>query len=234
MIGVTVSVIRAGIMYLFRVGAEIAGRHYDSVTALSVAAAVVLIWRPLSIYDGAFWLSFLAVFAVVVIMQAGQMEKAKTRTEIDIQKNRENKAWIIQIKKHDNKQHRNAIISFTCCSVFFYEFPLYATFLNLLVIPLMTILLSLGITGSFICMLCFGMFKIPGKCMLGICGFILTIYERCCEFFLELPGARVVIGRIKIWQILFYYGCVVVICVIYYYKKKHPQKKRVCERAGTQ
>ena len=43
--------------------------------------------------------------------------------------------------------------------------------------------------------------------------------------FLELPGARVVIGRIKIWQILFYYGCVVVICVIYYYKKKHPQKK---------
>ena len=62
MIGVTVSVIRAGIMYLFRVGAEIAGRHYDSVTALSVAAAVVLIWRPLSIYDGAFWLSFFAVF----------------------------------------------------------------------------------------------------------------------------------------------------------------------------
>ena len=45
------------------------------------------------------------------------------------------------------------------------------------------------------------------------------------SFFLELPGARVVIGRIKIWQILFYYGCVVVICVIYYYKKKHPQKK---------
>ena len=86
MIGVTVSVIRAGIMYLFRVGAEIAGRHYDSVTALSVAAAVVLIWRPLSIYDGAFWLSFFAVFAVVVIMPAGQMEKAKTRTEIDIQK----------------------------------------------------------------------------------------------------------------------------------------------------
>ena len=98
MIGVTVSVIRAGIMYLFRVGAEIAGRHYDSVTALSAAAAVVLIWRPLSIYDGAFWLSFFAVFAVVVIMPAGQMEKAKTRTEIDIQKKRENKAWIIQIK----------------------------------------------------------------------------------------------------------------------------------------
>ena len=175
MIGVTVSVIRAGIMYLFRVGAEIAGRHYDSVTALSVAAAVVLIWRPLSIYDGAFWLSFLAVFAVVVIMQAGQMEKAKTRTEIDIQKNRENKAWIIQIKSMIISNIEMQLFLLPVVLYFFYEFPLYATFLNLLVIPLMTILLSLGITGSFICMLCSGMFKIPGKCMLGICGFILTI-----------------------------------------------------------
>lgn len=225
MIGVTVSVIRAGIMYLFRVGAEIAGRHYDSVTALSVAAAVVLIWRPLSIYDGAFWLSFLAVFAVVVIMPAGQMEKAKTRTEIDIQKNRENKAWIIQIKSMIISNIEMQLFLLPVVLYFFYEFPLYATFLNLLVIPLMTILLSLGITGSFICMLCSGMFKIPGKCMLGICGFILMIYERCCEFFLELPGARVVIGRIKIWQILFYYGCVVGIYVIYYYEKKHTQKK---------
>ena len=192
MIGVTVSVIRAGIMYLFRVGAEIAGRHYDSVTALSVAAAV---------------------------------EKAKTRTEIDIQKNRENKAWIIQIKSMIISNIEMQLFLLPVVLYFFYEFPLYATFLNLLVIPLMTILLSLGITGSFICMLCSGMFKIPGKCMLGICGFILTIYERCCEFFLELPGARVVIGRIKIWQILFYYGCVVGIYVIYYYEKKHTQKK---------
>ena len=118
MIGVTVSVIRAGIMYLFRVGAEIAGRHYDSVTALSVAAAVVLIWRPLSIYDGAFWLSFFAVFAVVVIMPAGQMEKAKTRTEIDIQKKRENKAWIIQIKSMIISNIEMQLFLFFC--VFFY------------------------------------------------------------------------------------------------------------------
>ena len=150
MIGVTVSVIRAGIMYLFRVGAEIAGRHYDSVTALSVAAAVVLIWRPLSIYDGAFWLSFFAVFAVVVIMPAGQMEKAKTRTEIDIQKNRENKAWIIQIKSMIISNIEMQLFLLPVVLYFFYEFPFYATFLNLLVIPLMTILLSLGITGSFI------------------------------------------------------------------------------------
>lgn len=128
MIGVTVSVIRAGIMYLFRVGAEIAGRHYDSVTALSVAAAVVLIWRPLSIYDGAFWLSFFAVFAVVVIMPAGQMEKAKTRTEIDIQKNRENKAWIIQIKSMIISNIEMQLFLLPVVLYFFYEFPLYATF----------------------------------------------------------------------------------------------------------
>ena len=121
------------------------------MTALSVAAAVVLIWRPLSIYDGAFWLSFFAVFAVVVIMPAGQMEKAKTRTEIDIQKNRENKAWIIQIKSMIISNIEMQLFLLPVVLYFFYEFPFYATFLNLLVIPLMTILLSLGITGSFIC-----------------------------------------------------------------------------------
>ena len=225
MIGFTVSVIRAGIMYLFRVGAEIAGRHYDSVTALSVAAAVVLIWRPLSIYDGAFWLSFFAVFAVVVIIPSRQMEKENQRTEKSIRKRKENKTWMIQIKSMIISNIEMQLFLLPVVLYFFYEFPLYATLLNLLVIPLMTILLSLGITGSFICVLCSGLFKIPGKCMLGICGFILTIYERCCEFFLELPGARVVIGRIKIWQILFYYGCVVVICVIHYYEKKHTQEK---------
>ena len=49
MIGFTVSAVRALVMFLFRVGADMAGRHYDAPTALSVAAVVVLLWRP--VYD---------------------------------------------------------------------------------------------------------------------------------------------------------------------------------------
>lgn len=52
MIGFTVSAMRALTMFLFCVGADMAGRHYDAPTALSFAAVAVLVWRPLSIYDG--------------------------------------------------------------------------------------------------------------------------------------------------------------------------------------
>ena len=75
MIGFTVSVVRALVMFLFRVGADMAGRHYDAPTALSVAAVAVLVWRPLSLYDGGFWLSFgavLAILAVVPVVQTVQ------------------------------------------------------------------------------------------------------------------------------------------------------------------
>ena len=219
MIGFTVSVIRAGIMYLFRVGAEIVGRHYDSATALAVAAATVLIWRPLSIYDGAFWMSFLAVFTVTVVIPSGQEE----RTDITIWKSRKWKKKAMSMIKSNIEMQ---LFLLPVVLYFFYEFPLYATFLNLLVIPLMTILLIVGIVGSFACMLGAGMFGIMGKFLLGICGWILAVYEKCCEWLLELPGARVVIGRPQIWQILFYYGCVAIVCAVCLYRKECDEEQK--------
>ena len=66
MIGLTVSALRALTMFLFRVGADMMGRHYDAPTALTVEAVIVLLWRPLSLYDGGFWMTILATaFAVL-------------------------------------------------------------------------------------------------------------------------------------------------------------------------
>ena len=74
MIGCTVSAVRAFVMFLFRVGADVAGRHYDAPTALSAAAAVVFAWRPLSLYDGGFWMSFGAVLAILAVVPTVQEE----------------------------------------------------------------------------------------------------------------------------------------------------------------
>ena len=68
MIGLSVSVVRAFLMFLFRIGADITGRHYDGLTALSFSAAAVLLWRPLSVYDGGFWLSFGAVLGLLLLL----------------------------------------------------------------------------------------------------------------------------------------------------------------------
>ena len=68
MVGLTVSALRALTMFLFRVGADMTGRHYDGPTAFSVAVVIVLLWRPLSLYDVGFWLSFGAVLAILTVV----------------------------------------------------------------------------------------------------------------------------------------------------------------------
>ena len=67
MIGMSVSVLRAFIMFLFRVGADMTGRHYDSPTALSVAAVITITSNPLYLYDVGFWLSYGAIIAIILI-----------------------------------------------------------------------------------------------------------------------------------------------------------------------
>lgn len=214
MIGVTVSALRALVMYLFRVGADMAGRHYDSPTALTSALVVVLIWRPLSIYDGGFWMSFLAVLAVVVVLPlfAGlRFQSFWASVSINL-------------------------VLFPVLIYYFYEFPLYSTVLNLFVIPMMSVLLFLGIVGSLLT----GMFAafgsvIPlGTWILKLCRAILWLYERSCEIILEIPGARIVTGQPDIWQIAVYYGCLAVVLVWQYrirlYRIQTEKAKRCRER----
>ena len=126
MIGVTISAVRALVMFLFRVGADMTGRHYDPPTALAAAAAAVLLWRPLSLYDGGFWLSFGAVFAMIIVLPIFK--------GLPVQG-----FWA------------SVSINLTILPVmlfYFFEFPPYSLLLNLFVIPLMSAMLFLGLLGS--------------------------------------------------------------------------------------
>lgn len=270
MIGFTVSAVRALVMFLFRVGADMAGRHYDAPTALSAAAVVVLVWRPLSLYDGGFWLSFGAVFAILAVVpvvqdvfsrtKSGSSAKAcvmgrcaaynngrhaKTkplvREDVSVHTSRSENtlygglARPAGVGKTDiqNSPKRNIeggtlrmylmgvwkhvwriILQGLTASIginpmilpillyYFFEFPLYSFILNLFVIPLMSVLLFLGMTGSLL-----ALWLAPVSAVLfWICGRILWIYKMSCEITLHLPGARLVIGRPDLWQIVVYYG----------------------------
>lgn len=206
MIGVTVSALRALVMYLFRVGADMAGRHYDSPTALSAALVIVLIWRPLSVYDGGFWMSFLAVLAVIIVlpMFAGlRFQSFWASVSINL-------------------------VLFPVLIYYFYEFPLYSTVLNLFVIPMMSVILFLGIVGSLLSgiLVAFGSMIPLGTWMLKLCRVILWLYERSCKITLEIPGARIVTGKPDIWQIAVYYGCLAVVLVWLYRIRTEKAKRR--------
>lgn len=184
MIGFTVSAVRALVMFLFRVGADMTGRHYDSPTALAVSAVIVLLWRPLFLYDGGFWLSFGAVLAVIVILPVFQ--------GLPVQG-----FWA------------SVSINLTLLPVilyYFYEFPIYSVVLNLFIIPLMSVVLFSGLAGSVLC-LTVPPVSLGDTLFLKLCEVIFRIYKESCSIAVSLPGARVVVGQPEMWQIVIYYVC---------------------------
>lgn len=196
MIGVTVSVLRAVIMFLFRVGADMTGRHYDSPTALSVAALVTVIWNPLYFYDGGFWLSYGAILAIILVLPVFE--------ELIFQS-----FW---------SSFSIAIVTLPILLFYFFEIPPYSVILNLIVIPFMTLVILCGLLGSVLCLS--GVSMPLGKVLLEVCSIIFRIYEVCCKMFLELPSARIVAGQPMLWQVALYYGSFLLLVVMWRKKQK--------------
>lgn len=224
MIGLTVSALRALVMFLFRVGADMAGRHYDAPTALAVAAVVVLLWRPLSLYDGGFWLSFGAVFAILAaepIVQGnwsvGKKEDEDTSVRT-LRSTNSSSGGLIKSIGQGILQGLKASVSinliiFPILLYYFFEFPLYSFILNLFVIPLMSVLLFLGIVGSILGLL--GTWAAPfSDLTFRLCKGIFWLYKESCDLALGLPGARLVIGKPELWQMAVYYGILIFVLYI--------------------
>ena len=66
MIGSGVSSLRALIMFLVRIGAEITGSDYDLPTSLGVSAAILCGWQPLYLTDAGFILSYGAILGIAM------------------------------------------------------------------------------------------------------------------------------------------------------------------------
>ncbi len=251
MIGLTVSALRALILFLFRVGADLTGRHYDGPTALAVAAAAALLWRPLNLYDGAFWLSFGAILAVQLILPLGESFLPRPQKGLSsggaaagAAKIRE---WIRHLAGAIGRPLW-ASAGITCMLLpillyYFFEIPPYSVFLNLIVIPLMSGILFLGLSGSFLCFLS----ESFGSLILKACGVIFRLYEFLCRKALALPGARLTLGQPEKWQVFFYYLCLALALLLLWHlrdrqkeesgrpngkKQKRREAGRIWRRAG--
>lgn len=66
-VGAEVSVVRAALMFTVVALAPVVHRRARSLNALGGATLLLLIWRPLDLFDPAFQLTFLSVLAIIVI-----------------------------------------------------------------------------------------------------------------------------------------------------------------------
>lgn len=216
MTGFSASAARAGIMFLLYMTAKIAGRTYDMPTALSTAAALILLENPAWLQNGGFQLSFAAAAGAAVTIPAFER---MGRDAIRLSgKDKGKKSYV---KVYREKQMHPAVqrllqgfrssfcISLTTLPVLlsvFYEWNLLSVLLNVLVIPLMGFLMGgtvlLVLTGSVL----LGMGE-PVLVFLRILALpvkgILLFYEKLCLLSESLPGIWHA-GKPELWQLLIF------------------------------
>ena len=86
-------------------------------------------------------------------------------------------------------------------ALYYYELPIYALFLNSVVLMFVKYVVGVGGVAAVAGVWCLGL----GTILMQPCNWILGLYQWACELTLLLPGARVITGCPAKWQIVLYY-----------------------------
>lgn len=191
MSGFGISTIRAIIMFILKIIGEVLGRKYDAITAISIAGLVLLVQNSFVVYNSGFQMSFGAIIAIVLILPI-----------------------VEEILNTDNKIIKVLSANFTISLVMnpilawnYYELPTFSFLLNIVVVPLMSVVIVSSIVGIFCSCIMFGFGKVvifPG------CG-ILELYTFLCNIINKSSVASIVVGQPKVTIIIVYYAILLVV-----------------------
>lgn len=188
MIGWSVSVLRAFVMLLLRIGGDVSGRVYDRMTALLLSAAITIGYQPLYLTDGGFYMSYGAILGILLLLPV--LERCfQCRWK-----------WL-------SGAYASLAVNLMLFPVilwFYFEFPTYSLFWNLLVIPMMSPVMGLGMLGSFFLVIV----EPVGVFFLKICHWLIKLIGWMSQIGSELPAARLVLGRPAWWKLAFYYALI--------------------------
>lgn len=219
MTGMSSSTERAVIMLILSIAAEYFGRKTDAPTSMGFAMIIMVLGNPYVILDAGFQLSFAAITGVTVV--APQLRKLlrmfkRFIKEADEKKKQKHKK-IISLRKMIIKLIDALVVgiaSFITTTpviiYYYYQFPPYSILINLIVIPLV----SLIVGGSILVVLTGLFFTGAAVVMTYPVRLILFGYKYLCIFASGLPGASVLVGHISIGMVFVYYLSVVLIFAI--------------------
>ena len=92
--------------------------------------------------------------------------------------------------------------------------------MNLVIIPLMSVVLGAGLLGSFLCLF----FKPAGGAVFLLCRGILNLYEWSCNLSMKLPFSRIVTGKPEVSWIVLYYAVLLLVCLYWMLRKEKTGK----------
>lgn len=191
MSGFGISTIRAIIMFILKIIGEVLGRKYDAITAISLAGLVLLVQNSFVVCNSGFQMSFGAIIAIVLILPI-----------VEEILNRDNKIIKVLSANFTISLVMNPILAWN-----YYELPTFSFLLNIVVVPLMSVVIVSSIVGIFCSCIMFGFGKVvifPG------CG-ILELYTFLCNIINKSSVASIVVGQPKVTIIIVYYAILLVV-----------------------
>lgn len=206
MTGFSPSSFRAVCMFALHLLAEVTGRTYDMLTALAVAAMLLLIQEPAYLYHTGFQFSFGAILGIGYLAPIIQMF-CPVRGRYIRQKEQDTMLRTVTctgVKLWNAFSVSLGVFLFTLPIQLssYYGVNVYSVFLNLLIIPCMSVILYAGGVG-----LAVGLWSVrAGSVILTICHVLLQLYEQSSGRVLSLPGSTWITGAPAKWQIVSYYS----------------------------
>ena len=212
--GFSVSTSRAIVMMSVLFISFVIGKSYDLPSGLALAALIVIVMNHRVIYQSGFLLSFFAVIGIFYIMP-----ELLYIFKVDIY----HKKGIIK-GLHLLLASIISSISILLATLpivlnNFYEVSLTGIILNIIVIPLMSLVIITGLLGGFVALAS----EILGSFILGITHYILNLYTLFCRLGDRLTFLRLIIGKPDKWQIVLYY--LILVIVFYFLALKRRENK---------
>ena len=194
MTGFSDATLRAVLMLTIGRIAFLLGRSPDMPTSMIEALLIMVIHNPDSLFSTGMLMSYMAVLGVITgeminhhIFDRRSFKFLKKKQKARVKGFAEGvvismsiNLWMMPLIMHT-----------------YYEVPIFSLFLNLIIIPLLTIVVALGFVTALL-----GPYSLP---FAWACHMLLSFYRSLCQFFISLPGSIIITGHVEMWQMAVMY-----------------------------
>lgn len=194
MIHAGVATFRAIIMLGIHMFGKLLGRTYDMAVATAVAACVIVTGNAGILTNSGFVLSFMAILSLLLfypfVKRTFQLKGRLSQCK-----------WIGKIWDSFFVSFSITFFLLPVQVYYYYEIYTYSIFLNLIVLPLFSIVLYFGFAGGVAGMVS----PFLGRILLLPCKCIFQFYQWVCERTELLPANRILIGAPTMIQVVAFY-----------------------------
>ena len=204
MTGMSIPTQRAIGMLIIALLAQVLGRTNDLLNTLGGIVMMLVVSNPFIMGYSGIWF---AVMAIVGICYVGKrLSEILISEKLDRRSKRYKCIYSVLVSTGIQ------LSTIPVLSFYYYEVSLYSLVINLIVLPLLSTVILLGLAGSVI-----GLFSLKaGSIIVYPAGVILDIYTIICEIINKLPYSQLVVGKPSVEKIVLYYFFLVSVLELFY------------------